>query len=101
MPRRSIATAPLGGGSLASSELISTVADAGAETDAAKNGARIPKNNASRQINDPSLEQLSTRSTIPDDGIRRPRQRMSVSKFGFAVRADIARTIDQRHHGLT
>jgi hypothetical protein len=97
MPRRLIATALLGGGSLASSELISTVADAGAETDAAKNGARIPKNSASRQINDPSLEQLSTRSTIPDDGMRR----MSVSKFGFAVRADIARTIDQRHHGLT
>jgi hypothetical protein len=53
-PRRSIATAPFGGGSLASSVLIRTVADAETEANAARHGSRIPTKNDSRKINDPS-----------------------------------------------
>src|SRR5271169_3672602 len=101
-PRRSIATAPpFGGGSFASSELIKTAAET--EANAVMQGNRNPINNNAREINDPSRSKsttLSTRSAVTDYGIRRPEQWMGIGELGLAVSADIAGTIDQRHHRL-
>ena len=39
-------------------------------------------------------------ATIADDRVRCPEQGMGVSELGFAIRADVAGAIRERHHGL-
>src|SRR5580692_11326321 len=105
IPLRSAATAPLGGGSLASSEVINTCAakeGVGANKATAKAAASKPAR-ALPAIIPPSLEASQINSTNPaiaDDGIGRPKQGMSIGEFGLAVAAEIPGAIDQRHHRL-
>src|SRR5882757_4048130 len=93
MPRLSAAMAPLGGGSLASSSVISCAARASPKVRrlAAMHPSHIVFANRLLKFCPPRyLVARSTNAAIADDRVRRPEQRMCVGEFRFAFAIEIA-----------
>src|SRR4051812_27629083 len=98
IPRRSVAIAPFGGGSLASSSVINCVARDGPENN--RPAATRPSKPVRFILRTPSPHRSSTHATVTDDRVRRPEQRMRVGELGLAFAVEIAGTIDKGHHRL-